>query len=172
MPCIHIWHYHLITLHHSLYYCATDLWGAMFENLYKKILAPKGAIHAVLMASKSDDPMTTTWLYNHFAGKFFGVYNDQDLKALTRKLRGNPIFQKAQVVSCTDQVRFFTDDFEKFMTVIGMIMLYPEVHKYTLPPRREITEYVYENFWIKQKPLIQMQDHMVIYRGLGFRGII
>ena len=32
----------------------------------------RAAVHAVLMASRSDDPTTTTGLYNHFAGRFFG----------------------------------------------------------------------------------------------------
>ena len=162
----------LITLHHSLYYCTADQWGAMVGNLYGKVLAPRGAIHAVLMASKSDDPMTTTWLYNHFAGKFFGVHNDQDLNAFARGLRGDAAFRKAQVISRTDEARFLADDFQEFMAVIWMIMLYPQVHNYTPAQRREITEHVYEKFWRRKKPLIQMQDHMAIYRGMGGRGVL
>lgn len=160
----------LITLHHSLYYCRADAWDAMMENLYQHVLAPKGAIHAVMMASKSNDPVTTTWLYNHFAGKFFGVHNDQDLKAFARRLRAHPLFKGAQVVSRTDRVHFRAEDFEELMAVVWMIMLYPEVHKYSLAQRREITEYVYDHFWLKRQPLVQAQDHMVVYRGLGFRG--
>jgi hypothetical protein len=71
---------HLATLHHSLYYCRQCCWLELFKNLYRGFLAPRAAIHAVLMSSKSKDPSTTTWLYNHFAGKFFGAYNDQDLR--------------------------------------------------------------------------------------------
>ncbi len=160
----------LITLHHSLYYCRADAWSAMYENLYRRILAPRGAIHAVLMASRSRDRSTTTWLYNRFAGKFFGVRNDQDLKAFARHLRANPVFRGAQVLSRTDRVDFRADDFGKFMAVVWMIMLYPEVHKYTPAQRREITEYVYDNFWAPGQPLVQAQDHLAVYRGLGFRG--
>jgi membrane protein DedA with SNARE-associated domain len=77
----------LITLHHSLYYSPRSFWGDLLANLYEHLLAtepapgPSGAIHAVLMASRSDDPASTTWLYNHFADRFFGCHNDQDLKA-------------------------------------------------------------------------------------------
>ena len=51
-----------------------------------------------------------------------------------------------------------------------MIMLYPSVHRYTPAQRREITEYVFETFWKPRRPLVQAQDHLVIYRGLPAAG--
>jgi hypothetical protein len=55
----------LVTLHHSLYYAPCPAWPALFEALYREILAgpagsaagPSAAIHAVLMAARSDDPV-------------------------------------------------------------------------------------------------------------------
>lgn len=162
----------LITLHHSLYYSKESDWPAIFTNLYTGILQAKGAMHAVLMASKTKDEHTSTWLYNHFAGKFFGCHNDQNLRGFGRQLKRNPVFKKAQILIATHPVRFFVSDFAKFMSVIWMILLYPEVHKYTLCQREEITEHIYGEFWLKKKPLIQMQDHLVVYKGIGFRGLI
>jgi len=46
------------------------------------------------------------------------------------------------------------------------------VHKYSLKQREEITEFVYKHFWIKKRPLIQSQDHLVAYKGIGFKGLI
>jgi hypothetical protein len=60
----------LITLHHSLYYCPESSWLPLFETLFRNILARRGAIHAVMMADRSTSKQTTSWLYNHFAGKF------------------------------------------------------------------------------------------------------
>jgi hypothetical protein len=162
----------LISLHHSLYYSKESDWLTIFANLYKRILAGKGAIHAVLMASETKDEYTSTWLYNHFAGKFFGCHNDQDLLRFGRRLSSSPVFTKAQVLGDTHRVSFFVDDFRKFMSVIWMILLYPNVHKYTLRQREEITEHVYKKFWLKKRPLIQMQDHLVVYKGIGFEGLI
>lgn len=162
----------LVTLHHSLYYSEESDWALIFNNLYKKILAPVSAIHAVLMASKSDCQFTTTWLYNHFAGKFFGCYNDQDLRGFKNSLKGSPVFKNTQIYLSTHHVHFWTDDFAKFMAVIWMILLYPNVHKYTLKQKEEITEFIYTKFWLKKKPLIQAQDHLVVYKGLDFKGLI
>ena len=154
----------LITLHHSLYYCKEPDWQGIFNNLYSLILRPKGAIHAVLMASETKDEYSTTWLYNHFAGKFFGCHNEQDLRGFGRRLKRDFLFKKAKILIDTHPVRFFVNDFAKFMSVIWMILLYPDVHKYTLSQREEITEYIYGKFWIKKKPLIQMQDHLVLLK--------
>lgn len=162
----------LITLHHSLYYCQEAVWAELFENLSRKILANRSAIHAVLMASKSDNQYSTTWLYNHFAGKYFDCYNDQDLSAFGDQLRRNRIFKKARILSRTHEVQFFVDDFGKFMAVIWMILLYPNVHRYTLKQKEEITEHVYRNFWLKKKPLVQIQNHLVVYKGFSFQGLI
>lgn len=162
----------LITLHHSLYYCEEKKWHTIVQNLYRKILAAKGAMHIVLMSADGSDENTTSWLYDHFAGKCFGCSNDQDLIAFKKQLKENPVFKNAQILSRTSRVRFFVDDFEKFMAVVWMILLYPNVYIYTRPQKKEITEFVYEKFWKKKKPLVQSQDHLVIYKGLGFKGLV
>jgi len=162
----------LVTLQHSMYYCEENKWGGLIQDLYEKLLAPAGAVYCVLMASKSDDTSTTTWLYNHFAKKFCGHTNNQDLIRFAGRLRKNSFFKKAQVLSKTSRVKFFVNDFQEFMAVIWMILLYPHVHRYTLDQRREITEYVYVNFFEKKKPLFQDQDHLAIYRGISFKGLI
>ena len=154
----------LVTLDHSLYYCEESAWEGLFENLYRIILSQRGAIHAVLMTSKSDDQYSTTWLYNHFAGKYFGAKNDQDLAAFAASLRNIKLFQNYRVLSRKHRVKFFIDDFGKFMAVIWMILLYPNVHRYTPKQKEEITEYVYQKFWLKKKPLIQLQDHLVLIK--------
>ena len=162
----------LITLHHCLYYCQQPNWSALLENLYRQILAPKGAIHVVLMAAESNERYTANWLYSHFAGKFFGYRNDQSLQRFKRELQNNHFFKKAQILIKRSHIHFFVTDFEKFMAVIWMILLYPAVHQYNLQQREEIVEFIYSNFWKKKRPLIQLQDHLVIYRGLGFKGLI
>jgi len=155
----------LITLHHSLYYSEESAWARLFDNLYRKLLAPRGAIHAVMMASESEDEYSTTWLYNHFAGKYFGCRNDQNLRSFGRGLKKNRAFKKGRISLTTHRVRFFVDDFAKFMSVIWMILLYPNVHKYTRQQRKEITEHIYDKFWRNKKPLVQMQDHLVLYKN-------
>ena len=71
-----------------------------------------------------------------------------------------------------DRVRFFVDDFRALMSVVWMILLYPDVHLYTAAQRREITEHVYRHLFAKRKPLLQDQDHVVIYPGLSEKGLI
>lgn len=162
----------LIVLHHSLYYCQESQWKIIFENLFRHILAPKGAIHAVLMACKSNDRYSTTWLYNHFAGRYCACHNDQDLRKFREELKISPLFKKAQILTRTNRINFCVDDFSKLMAVIWMVLLYPDIHKYTLKQREEITEFIFKKFWLKKKPLIQEQDHLVIYRGIGFKGLV
>lgn len=162
----------LITLHHSLYYCVELDWEGIFGNLYRILIAPMGAMHAVLMASKSEDQYTTTWLYNHFADRFFACRNEQDLYKLRRKLKDNPFFEGAQILMKTRRVFFNVADFEKFMVVVWMILLYPNVHKYSFKQKEEITEFIYRKFWIHKRPLVQLQDHMVIYKGIRFKGLV
>jgi hypothetical protein len=162
----------LITLHHSLYYSSAAKWEIIFENVYRKILAPKGAIHAVLMASKSNNRNSTTWLYNHFAGKFFDVRNDQDLYTFKAELDKFKLFKNTKKIITTQKVFFWVDNFAKFMSVVWMILLYPNVHKYSLAQRQEITEYVYKQFWSKKKPLVQEQDHLIIYRGIKAKPLV
>lgn len=162
----------LIAFEHSLYYCPVDRWRALLSNVFDVLLAKTGAIHCVLMSSSADNPATTTWLYNHFAGKFFGHRNDQDLRAFGRGLRRDRRFANAEILAKTDRVRFFVDDFRALMSVVWMILLYPNVHRYTAAERREITELVYRRLFAKRKPLLQDQDHLVIYRGLRDNGLI
>ena len=133
---------------------------------------PTGAIHAVLMASTSDDPTSTTWLYNHFAGRFFGHHNDQDLLACAAGLAADPGFAAAQVLTQSSRVEFFVDDFEQFMAVVWMILLHPNVHRFSEEQQREVIEWVYANLWSRGQPLVQVQDHVVIYRGNGIAGLI
>ena len=132
----------LIVLHHSLYYCSASVWEEFFNTLKDILLSEKGAIHAVMMSSRCEDKDSTTWLYNHFAGKFFGVHNDQDLRAFGEKLGHNPVFQNTHIHQETHKVKFFINDFEKFMAVIWMILLYPNVHDYTADQKKEITQYL------------------------------
>jgi hypothetical protein len=161
----------LITLHHSLYYSATKDWERLFAGLVRSILARRGAIHAVMMSARSRDPRSTTWLYNHFAGKYFGCRNDQDLLAFGEALRKNRTLNKYRIVTRSSEVRFWVDDFGKFMAVVWMILLYPNVHRYNRGQREEITGYFYREFWKKKQPLVQHQDHLVLYRGLQPPGI-
>lgn len=154
----------IITLHHSLYYSSESDWAELFGCLYDIILAEKGAIHAVLMSSDCTDKDSSTWLYNHFAGKFFGCRNDQDLASFGKTLHNSHGFEKADIRVETHRVKFFIADFEKFMEVIWMILLYPNVHDYTHDQREEITEYAYSSFYKPGKPLVQMQDHLVVSR--------
>jgi hypothetical protein len=162
----------LVAFEHSLYYCAAELWRPLFENVFDVLLTKVGAVHAVLMSARATDPSTTTWLYNHFAGQFFGHRNDQDLRAFARAMRREGWPRGAQILAKTDRVRFRVNDFRALMSVIWMVLLYRNVHRYTAPQRREITEHVYRRLFARGKPLLQDQDHVVIYRGLPGRGLI
>ena len=155
----------LITLHHSLYYSEEENWLQLFENIYKILLKQKGVIHAVMMASKSDNPLSTTWLYNHFAGKFFNCRNNQNLKKFGKELQNNKTFNNSSIKTKTNKINFWIDDFEKFMAVIWMILLYPNVHNYTDEQKEEITEFTYNNFWLPKQPLLQMQDYLTIIKN-------
>ncbi len=156
----------LVTLHHSLYYSQPADWERLFANLGRAVLARRGAIHAVMMSARSRDRRSTTWLYNHFAGKYFGARNDQDLLAFAELLREKRALKGSRIVTRTSEVRFRVDDFGKFMAVVWMILLYPNVHRYSRRQREEITGYFYREFWEKKQPLVQHQDHLVLYRGL------
>ena len=162
----------LVAFEHSLYYAAAAEWPALLGNVYEVLLRPTGAIHAVLMAAQSREPTTTTWLYNHFAGKFFDHRNDQDLRAFARAARRERALGPVQILTKTDRVRFFVDDFRALMSVVWMILLYPNVHRYTTAQRREITAHVYQNLFARRASLFQDQDHLVVYRGVRGRGLI
>jgi hypothetical protein len=167
----------LITLHHSLYYGPMNSWPGLLANLYQHLLAPasepgpSGAVHAVLMARHSTDPTSTTWLYNHFADRFFGCQNDQDLRACADELARKPSFAGAQILSKSSRVEFFVADFERFMAVVWMILLHPNVHRFSEEQQIEVIEFVYSTLWSHGLPLVQLQDHVVIYRG-GAGGLI
>jgi hypothetical protein len=106
------------------------------------------------MASRSDDPASTTYLYNHFAERFFGCHNDQDLRGCAARLRRDPMFAGAQVLSKSSRVEFVVDDFERFMAVVWMILLHKNVHRYTEDQHREVIEWVYANLWSRRVPLV------------------
>lgn len=93
---LHGQHMSLVLLHHSLYCCRRESWNDLLANLYQYLLPPEfdsgisGAIHAVMMASRPDNPMSVMWLYDHFARRFFGHRNDQELQECAAELRGDP----------------------------------------------------------------------------------
>jgi hypothetical protein len=161
----------LVTLHHALYYSPEPAWLPLVAGLYRALLAggagrgPTAAIHAVLMANRSRDPCSTTWLYNHFAGTYFGVRNDQDLRRFGRGLRRDRRFAGARVVSARSRVAFFAPDFEQFMGVVWMILLHPTVHRFSPAQQDAIIEHVYRHLWSRGLPLVQEQDHLIIYRS-------
>jgi len=155
----------LVTLHHSLYYCPTRDWPEILTAIRREILSSTGAIHAVMMAAQSRNPLTTTWLYQHFAGKFFGVVNDQDLRACGLALSQYRPFSRDLILKRRDRVCFQPKTFAEMMAVVWMILLYPNVHRYSQPQREEICEYVLKSFWQVGRPLLQDQDHLVVYRG-------
>jgi len=157
---------HLVAFEHSLYYCPAAQWRQVLDNVFEVLLAPVGAVHCVMMAARATEPSTTTWLYNHFAGRFFGHENDQDLAAFAREATRRRWFKRAAILAKRDRVGFFVDDFRAFMSVVWMILLYPNVHRYTPAQRWEIAEHVYRRLFARRKPLFQDQDHLVMYRGV------
>ena len=160
----------LVTLHHSLYYSAESSWLPLVLGLYHEILAggrsggPSAALHAVLMASRSRHRGSTTWLYNHFAGRYFGVRNDQDLRGFGQALREDARFAGARIAVTRSRVQCFVSDFEQLMGVVWMILLHPTVHRFSRAQQCEVIEHVYEHLWSRALPLVQEQDHLVIYR--------
>lgn len=156
--------FELINLHHCFYYCDAKLWPAVITSLYQAVLAPGGAMHVALMSARETREETTTWLYNHFAGKFFGTRTDHDLLSLPEKLSNSPAFADARFQSETRQVHFWVDDFDRYMAVVWMIMLYPDGHAYTFDQRTQIVEFVLEHFWLPRRPLIQTQDYLSIFK--------
>ncbi|HRZ87095.1 MAG TPA: class I SAM-dependent methyltransferase [bacterium] len=162
----------LVTLHHSLYYSSESDWPRYMENICRYLLAPVGAVHAVLMAATTRETGTTSWLYEHFAGRFCGHHNTQDLMAFGRAIARDPLYAGAVIRAKRSRVYFFVEDFEKFMAVVWMILLYPNVHRYTHEQREEIAHFMYATFWKKKKPLVQVQDHLAIYKGISGKGLI
>lgn len=154
----------LITLHHALYYAPVSTWPDLITALYGHILAENGVMHMALMSARETRPHTSTWLYNHFAGKFFGSATDQDLLQLRQDLSLGTALKDCQIVTEKKDVTFWADDFELFMSAVWMILLHPHAHEFNLEQRVEITEFVIEQFWIPQRPLVQVQDYLAIHK--------
>ncbi len=160
----------LITLHHSMYYVPRSAWTDLIWSLYSQVLTrggkeagqTGGAIHAVLSSSRADDPKSANWVYNHFAGKYFGVRNTQDLPDFAGELRNDPRFSDALVQTRTSRCRFWCEDFGELMSGMWMILLHPNVHRFDEAQQREVIEYVYENVYTARQPLMQRQDHLYI----------
>ena len=72
----------------------------------------------------------------------------------------------------SSRVEFFVNDFEQFMAVVWMILLHPNVHRFSNAQQCEVIEWVYANLWSRGQPLVQIQEHAVIYRGTGLAGLI
>jgi hypothetical protein len=53
------------------------------------------------------------------------------------------------------------------MAVVWMILLHPTVHQFSEEQQREVIEFVYSELWSRGNPLVQLQDHAVLFRGLG-----
>lgn len=151
-----------VFLHHSLYYLPQRDWHRLIGNIYTHLLCPGGSIHCVLMSSRCVDPQSTTWLYNHFAGRFCGHTNDQDLLAFEHELSALPACAGARMQTQTTRVQFKATDFSELMAVIWMILLYPQVHDYSDAQMREIVTHIYRRFFLPAVPLMQEQDHLVI----------
>ena len=165
----------LVTLHHSLYYAERSTWPAIFRALIRQILAapgrgargPASGLHAVLMSNRATAGNTTTWLYEHFAGRFCGARNDQDLLGFAAEIAREPVLRPLRIRTRTTRVEFFVEDFEQFMGVVWMILLYPNVHAFTREQLAEIIDHVYDRLWRRGIPLVQEQDHLLAYRGAG-----
>ena len=65
-----------------------------------------------------------------------------------------------------------TATFEIFMAVVWMILLHPNVHRFSEAQQREVIEWVYGELWSRGLPLVQIQEHLVIHRGKGISGLI
>ncbi|MEM6462114.1 MAG: class I SAM-dependent methyltransferase [Pseudomonadota bacterium] len=154
----------LITLHHCLYYSSAADWPQFVEAIYESALAPGGAIHFAMMSNRENRKGTTTWLYKHFASKFFDAKPDQDLLSLYDRLAAHPAFKGADISTETREVQFWVENFDRYMSVVWMILLYPDGHRYTVDQRVEITEFVIRHFWRPRRPLIQTQDYLSIFK--------
>ena len=155
---------HLVTFHHSLYYLPRAAWDAVVAATYHELLAPGAAIHAVLMSASATGPTTTTALYARWAGACFGARNDQDLAAFGRALRRRRALPGADVRIATSTVYFDHDDFGTFMGVVWMILLHPQVHRFSPRQQDAVTEWVYRHLWSRGEPLTQRQDHLIVTR--------
>jgi hypothetical protein len=157
----------LVTFHHSLYYAPRATWDDVVDAVWHELLSPQpgsAAVHAVLMAHRSDSPTSTTAIYNRWAGQFFGAYNDQDLAGFARSLRRSKRLPGSSVRVQTSEVVFDNDDFTDFMRCVWMILLHPQVHDFDRDQQIEVGEWIYANLWSVGVQLTQRQDHVVITR--------
>lgn len=154
----------LITFHHALYYSPASAWPEIISTIHEVLLSSPGILHLAMMSGADGQRYTTTWLYNHFIGKFFGLSNDQDLPSLTTLLAKRPEFANTRLVPQQLPSEFRSDSFADFMAVIWMVMLYPDGHQYSLDQRREIIEFVIDNFWQPGRPLVEIQDYLSIHK--------
>ncbi|WP_171209663.1 MULTISPECIES: hypothetical protein [unclassified Ruegeria] len=148
----------LITLHHSLYYSEPAYWPELVNKLGTHVLREPGMMHMVLMSSSTGRPHTTTWLYNHFANKFLGHSNSQNLLELPAQMQS--MSQVLRFSAHTSATRFRPNSFREMMAVVWMIMLFPDVHNFDLDQRTEITEFVLDEFWLPRRDIIQIQDYL------------
>lgn len=153
-----------IFLHHSLYCLPMKKWLPLLTNIYNELLAPKGVIHSVVMSRFSDNPLTTSWLYNNYCRRYFNRVNTQSLLALQENITAESSLPGAELSSYTSEIKFWVSDFERFMQVVWMIMLYPAVNQYERPQMEEITRDVHAKFFQPQQPLLQSQDHLFIQK--------
>lgn len=153
-----------IFLHHALYFLPMEKWLPLITNIYNELLAPKGIIHCVLMSRFSDDPLTTSWLYNHYSRRYFSRINGQSLLTLQDGLMAEDRLKDAELSSYTSEVRFWVNDFEQFMQVIWMILLHSTVHRYDRTQMEEIIRDTHAKFFAPQQPLLQSQDHLFIQK--------
>jgi hypothetical protein len=174
---LHGQHMSLVLLHHSLYYSRREIWNDLLANLYLHLLPPEfdtgvsGAIHAVMMSTRSHEPLSAMWLYHHFARRF-DHRNDQDLQVCAAQLREDARLTDAQVLTKSTRIEFFADDFERYMAGVWMVLLHPDGQRFSEDQQHEVIEWIYENLWSRGRPLVQTQDHLVIYRGRGVPGLI
>lgn len=58
----------------------------------------------------------------------------------------------AQVLTRSIRVEFFVDDFEQYMAGVWMVLLHPNVQRFSEDQQREVTEWIYENLWSRGLP--------------------
>lgn len=155
----------VIFLHHSLYYLPMEQWLPLFCNIYNELLAPNGIIHSVLMSRFSDNVHTTSWLCSHYCRRYFNRINNQSLLTLQDNLMVDNCLEGSELSSYTSEIKFWVNDFELFMQVIWMILLYPSVYFYEREQMEEITRDTHAKFFLPQRPLLQSQDHLFIQKS-------
>ena len=80
------------------------------------------------------------------------------------ELTVHPTFRNARISSESSEVRFWVDNFERYMAVVWMILLYPDGHRFNVDQRVEIIEFVIDRFWRPRRPLVQVQDYLTVFK--------